>query len=93
MLLIDGIKYELWTPPNEAEFERVVKEHARDIFGEQSIYLDLKPKLKSEAEIGSKPDGCVVILEALPQWHIVEVELSSHPLHEHIVPQVGKLVR
>ena len=36
MLIIDGVKYELWIPPNEDEFERVVKEHAQEIFGEQS---------------------------------------------------------
>ena len=36
MLLIDGVKYELWTPPSEDEFERVVKVHVSDIFGEQS---------------------------------------------------------
>jgi len=39
MLLIDGVKYELWTPLSEDEFERVVKEHTQDIFSEQSIYL------------------------------------------------------
>ncbi|MFC1989199.1 hypothetical protein ACFLVW_01340 [Chloroflexota bacterium] len=92
MLLIDGVKYELWTPPSEDEFEQVVKEHAQDIFGEQSIYLDRKQKLKSLAGIGSIPDGYVITLGDAPQWHIVEVELSSHPLHEHIVPQVGKFI-
>ena len=33
MLLIDGVRYEAWIPPNEDEFEQVVKEHAKDIFG------------------------------------------------------------
>lgn len=39
MLLIDGEKYEEWVPQGpyaEDEFERVVKKHAQDIFGEQS---------------------------------------------------------
>lgn len=92
MLLIDGIKYELWTPPSEDEFERVVKEHTREIFGEQSIYLDLKQKLKSRSGIGSIPDGYVIILGDSPQWHIVEVELSSHQLYDHIVNQVGRFI-
>jgi len=92
MLLIDGVKYELWTPPSEDEFERVVKEHAQDIFGEQSIYLDRKQKLRSLSGIGSIPDGYVIIFGDEIQWHIVEVELSSHPLHEHIVPQVGRFI-
>lgn len=92
MLLVDGVKYELWTPSNEAEFEQVVKEHAQDIFGKQSIYLDLKQKLKSVSGIGSIPDGYALILADKPSWYIVEVELSRHDVHAHIVPQVIKFV-
>lgn len=93
MLLIDGVKYELWTPPTEEEFERVVKEHAQEIFGEQSIYLDRKQKLKSLSGIGSIPDGYVFLLRKLPEWHIVEIELSSHNPYEHVVPQIGKFTK
>ena len=92
MLVVDGVKYELWISSTEDEFEQVVKEHAQDIFGEQSIYLDLKQKLKSVSGIGSIPDGFVIILGDSPHWHIVEVELSSHPLHEHIVSQVSRFI-
>ncbi|MDI6814762.1 MAG: hypothetical protein QMC90_01570 [Dehalococcoidales bacterium] len=92
MLLIDGVKYELWIPPSEDEFERVVKEHAQDIFGEQSIYLDRKKRLKSLSGISSIPDGYVIVFGDSPEWHIVEVELSSHPLHDHIVAQVGRFI-
>jgi hypothetical protein len=92
ILVIDGVKYEEWTPTNEDEFERMVKEHAKDIFGEQSIYLDIKHKLKSKSGIGSIPDGYVIVFGEQSHWHIVEVELSSHPLYEHIVPQVGKFI-
>ena len=92
MLLIDGAKYEEWNPRDEDEFEQVIKEHANDIFGEQSIYLDIKHKLKSGSGIGSIPDGYVIIFGDEPHWHIVEVELSSHPLYDHIVPQVGKFI-
>jgi len=91
MLLIDGVKYELWTPTTEDEFEQMVKEHAQDIFGEQSIYLDRKQKLKSLSGIGSIPDGYVIVYGSF-QWHIVEVELSSHPLHDHIVSQLGRFI-
>jgi hypothetical protein len=90
MLVMDGVKYKAWTPTNEEEFERVVKEHAGDIFGDQSIYLDIKPKLRTKSGIGSIPDGYVIILGDEPHWHIVEVELSSHPVFEHIVPQLVK---
>lgn len=92
MLLIDGVKYEEWTPTGEDAFEQIVKEHAKDIFGEQSIYLDIKHKLRTKSGIGSIPDGYVIILGDEPCWHIVEVELSSHPLYDHIVPQVSKFI-
>lgn len=92
MLLIDGVKYELWTPPNEYDFEQVVKEHTQEIFGEQSVYFDRKQKLKSLSGIGSIPDGYVIVFGDLPCWYIVEVELSSHPLHDHIISQVGRFI-
>jgi hypothetical protein len=92
ILVIDGVKYEEWTPASEDDFERVAKEHAQDIFGEQSIYLDIRHKLKSRSGIVAIPDGYVVVLGQQPCWHIVEVELSSHPLYEHIVPQVSKFI-
>ena len=79
MLLIDGVRY-LETPPkDEDELEKMVVEHAQEIFGGNSIYLDLKHKIKSKSGVGSIPDGYAIILGKSPQWHIVEVELSSHP--------------
>ncbi len=95
MLLIDGVKYEEWVPQGrraEEEFEQVVKRHAPDIFGEQSIYLDMKQKLKSELGTSSIPDGFVVFFGDTPHWRIVEVELSWHPLHDHMVSQVGRFI-
>lgn len=92
-LLIDGVRYKLWTPKDEAALENIVKEHAKDIFGEDSVYFDIKQKIKSKAGIGSIPDGYVIALEDTPRWYIVEVELSSHPLYDHIVPQMSKFSR
>lgn len=70
----------------------MAKEHTQDIFGEQSIYLDRKQKLKSLSGIGSIPDGYALILADKPYWYIVEVELSSHNVFEHVVPQVSKFI-
>ena len=92
MLLIDGVKYLEWTPKSEEEFEQIVSEHTSEIFGEQSIYLDRKQKLRSLSGIGSIPDGYVITFGDSSHWHIVEVELSSHPLHDHIVSQVGRFI-
>ncbi|MBN2187509.1 MAG: DUF2924 domain-containing protein [Dehalococcoidia bacterium] len=93
MLLIDSVKYEEWKPATEDEFEQVVKEHAKDIFGEDSIYFDIKQRIRSKAGIGSIPDGYALTFGDTPCWYIVEVELSSHPLYEHIVPQMTKFSR
>jgi hypothetical protein len=92
MLLIDGVKYELWTPPSEDEFEQIVKEHAQDIFGEDSIYFDLKKGLITKAGIGTIPDGYVISFQNPPCWYICEVELHLHPLYAHIVPQITKFI-
>ena len=50
MLLIDGVKYKLWTPKDEEnEFHPLIKKHYKSIFGEDSLYFDLKPRLKSKS--------------------------------------------
>lgn len=92
-LLIDGVRYKLWTPKDEASLEDMVKEHSKDIFGEDSIYFDIKQTIRSQAGIGSKPDGYVIALSDMQQWYIVEVELSSHPLYQHIVSQMTRFSR
>lgn len=92
MLLIDGVKYELWKPANEDELEQIVNEHAQEIFGENSIYFYKKQRLNSLSGIGTIPDGIAIILGDSPQWHIVEIELSSHDPYQHIVPQVDRFI-
>jgi hypothetical protein len=91
MLLIDGVKYELWIPLSEDALEQMVKEHAQDIFGEQSEYFG-KQKLESKLGKGSVPDGFVIMFGESPCWHIVEVELSFHDLHRHIVEQASRFI-
>ena len=92
MLLIDGVRYEAWIPEKEVEeFQPIVKEHVQDIFGNKSKYIEAR-RLKSKAGIGSVPDGFVIIFGDSPQWHIVEVELSSHQLYDHVVNQVGRFI-
>jgi predicted small metal-binding protein len=92
MLLLDGVRYFETLPKDEEELEQMVMEHASEIFGGNSIYLDLKHKIKSKFGVGSIPDGYVITFSNTPQWYIVEVELSSHPLHEHIVSQISKFI-
>jgi hypothetical protein len=93
MLLIDGAKYRLWTPQDEErEFHPMIREHSKLIFGEESIYFDVKQKLTSKSGIASIPDAYVITLSKPYQWYIIENELSTHPIYSHIVPQVSKFV-
>jgi predicted transport protein len=89
MLLIDGVKYDLWTPKDEGkEFHPLVRAHYREIFGEDALYFDVKHVLKTPSKIGSIPDAYVIDLRR-GEWHVVENELSTHSLYDHIVKQLN----
>jgi len=83
-LLLDGVKYKLWTPQREDELEKAVKEHAKDIFGDDSIYFE-KRKIGSELGIRSIPDGFVINFRS-KKLYAIEIELSTHS-YDHIVAQ------
>lgn len=93
MLFVDGIEYKIWTPSNEEELEIFVEDHSKKIFGDDSLYFPVKTKLKSVGGIGSIPDGYAINLSKPHKWFIVEVELSTHPVFNHIVPQLNKFVQ
>ena len=84
----DYVKYLPHKYRNEDELENLVKEHIEFIFGNNSLFFE-KSKIKSRANIGSIPDG-FVLLPFEQKWYVIEVELSKHPLHDHIVPQILK---
>jgi len=93
MLIVDGVEYRSWTPSSEAELEELVEAHSKHIFGEDSLYFAVKTRLRSLGGVGSIPDGYVLNLSKPYGWSIVEVELSSHRIFEHIVPQLNKFVQ
>ena len=91
LLLKDGKLYQSWIFNIEAEFEEIVNEHAGAVFGPSSEYFNIKRKAISEAGIASIPDGYLVIFEdEQARWYIVEIELSSHSIYEHVVMQATK---
>jgi hypothetical protein len=91
-LIIDGIKFNLWIPSDEEkEFQPIVKEHSKDVFGKDSVYLDVPLRLKSETGLGSQPDG-FVIDPVKNELYLVEVELSRHDVYKHINDQLTRFI-
>jgi hypothetical protein len=93
IILMDGVKYALAIPRNEEMLEIAIEKNSLYVFGEDSFYFNSKTKLKSAAGIGSIPDAYLIIFTPQPKWCILEVELSSHPLYEHVIPQLTKFNR
>jgi predicted transport protein len=91
-LIIDGIRFNLWTPDNEIEeFQPIVEELAKEIFGKDTIYLPVGLILKSEAGLGAKPDA-FAINPIKKELYIIEAELSKHHPYKHINDQLMKFV-
>lgn len=89
MLLTKDEKYELYEYENEKELEQMVKEHIREIFGENIIYIP-KNKIESEYKIGVTPDG--FLIDASNQsFYVIEVEKSEHDFYNHIHPQISRI--
>lgn len=92
IVLVDGIKYRLLSPENEAWLEKQIEENYQHIFGDNSIYFP-KKKIKSKAGIGTIPDAYVIIPGKKLMWCILEVELASHSVYDHVFPQLTKFRR
>ncbi len=81
-------EYHLYNYKNEAELERMIVEHSSEIFGKNSHYFDIKKKIKSKSGFGTIPDGYVIDFDK-KKLYVVEVELISHDLRKHILPQIA----
>lgn len=92
IVLIDGIRYRLAAPENEAALEKRIEENYQQIFGEESFYFP-KKKIRSKAGIGTIPDAFLIIFDGRPKWCILEVELAIHSVYDHIFPQLTKFRR
>ena len=93
IILIDGVRYVLRPPERESVLQDVIEKNHQHIFGEHSLYFRSEKKIVSGAGVGSIPDAYVLILGPDPQWCILEVELASHPLYDHIVSQLTRFNR
>ncbi|WP_080066678.1 hypothetical protein [Ruminiclostridium hungatei] len=74
----------------EEEFEKVIVEHALSIFGQNTIYVDIKKKIGDS--ILTIPDGYLIdfTYSSAPQLYIIENELVTHDPYKHIGQQLLK---
>lgn len=76
---------------SELELEKAVVANARNIFGEKSIYIDIKKRIKSNnASFTNIPDGYVLDFRSDPKLWVVENELSNHNVFSHVGIQMLK---
>lgn len=76
----------------ELEFEKLVKENSKTLFGQKIIYFDLKNKVDTISLGSTIPDGFLFDFrdKENPEFYIVEVELAKHDFYNHIFPQITK---
>ena len=76
----------------EDEFENEIKLNAKMLFGQKTIYLDIKKRIDTSTLGGSIPDGILFDFEDPEdiRFYLVEVELSKHSFYNHIFPQITK---
>jgi hypothetical protein len=75
----------------EKDFELEVVQHAKAIFGPQSLYVYVKKRI-GEDNIVTIPDGYLIDFSfvASPKLYIVENELAKHDPYRHIGQQLLK---
>jgi predicted transport protein len=91
-IFLNGKKFRETDIKVEEEFEESVKENSKTLFGQQTVYFDLKNKVESKTMGSSIPDGFMFDFADIdnPEFYLVEVELKKHDFYNHIFPQVTK---
>ncbi len=90
MIIYNDEKFFNNTFNDENELEIVVKNNYEHLFGPSSIYLP-KAKISTSSGTGTIPDGFAIDIEN-KKWYIVEAELGSHNVWNHIAPQATKQI-
>lgn len=90
-LLISGKVHRQYMWDLEEEFEKEVITHSRELFGDESIYIDIKKKI-GIGNVLSIPDGYLIdfSFKNNPRLYIIENELSIHDPFAHIGQQLLK---
>ena len=79
-LLFDNTLYNYYEYPSEKEFEKVIISQSANIFGSDSLYVDIKKRIGDS--IVTIPDGYLIdfSFQADPRLYIIENELAKHTI-------------
>lgn len=82
--------FKLYQFDTEKEFERCVVSQVGMIFGKRCVYLDCKRKIGRQGTKQSIPDAYLIDFSSQrePRLFIVETEIASHDLFQHIGVQI-----
>lgn len=88
-LLFSGREYSLYDFELESELEAAVIENKKALFGEKSVYIDIKRRIGKGNHKGI-PDAFLIDFfdNRKPQLYIVENELAGHDTYSHITEQI-----
>jgi hypothetical protein len=89
-LISDNKTYKYYEYTLENEFEQVIVDKARQIFGTNTVYIDIKKKIGDN--IITIPDGYLIDFSFAekPRLYIIENEISTHDPYKHIGSQLLK---
>jgi len=89
-LISDNKTYKYYEYSLEAEFEKVIVDKSKQIFGSNTVYIDIKKKIGNE--IITIPDGYLIDFSFAekPRLYIIENEISTHDPYKHIGSQLLK---
>lgn len=88
---VNGKTYKLSPFLDENELEQAVLDNSVEIFGQNSVFVDIKRKIQHDKNsFANIPDGYVVDFKEEPKLWIVENELAIHDAFTHIGIQLLK---
>lgn len=89
---MDGNKFEETVFEKEDELESIIKKNSKTLFGNKTVYFDIKNKIEAKSLGGSIPDGILIDFKDRdnPEFYLVEIELASHDFFRHIFPQITR---
>ncbi len=89
-LISENKTYKYYEYSLENDFEKVIIDNAKQIFGANTVYIDIKKKIGDN--IVTIPDGYLIDFSFAekPKLYIIENEISTHDPYKHIGSQLLK---